>query len=364
MRSTLVTTSVVVGFALVVAACSPSATEPVIADPGPSSTVSVAPTASTMPASNPPTTAPPSTARPVPVLAVEAEMYLDDAIDLMRRWSINRDEVDWVALEELAFRVADGAETPADTHSALRSAMNLLHDGHSVFLAPSQADTFATGPAAFDEPVVELREDRIGYVAIGRYSGDIGDQADAYATALASNLSGTTSATCGWIVDLRTDSGGNMWPMIGGLAPLIGAGHVGSFVYPDGTIENWTLENGTAYWDGEPMTAYAAEVSVDGPPIAVLVGTRTGSSGEATATAFHGRPDTRFFGQPTAGLTTSNEPLALSDGALLILTMSVFTDRNGVSYGQDISIEPDVLVDGDPTAEATAWLLDHPGCGQ
>ena len=110
------------------------------------------------------------------------------------------------------------------------------------------------------------------------------------------------------------------------------------------------------------MTTYAAQVSVDGPPIAVLVGSRTASSGEATATAFHGRPDTRFFGQPTAGLTTSNEPLALSDGALLILTMSVFTDRNGVSYGQDISIEPDVLVDGDPTAAATDWLLDHPAC--
>ena len=56
------------------------------------------------------------------------------------------------------------------------------------------------------------------------------------------------------------------------------------------------------------------------------------------------------------------QPLALSDGALLILTMSVFTDRNGVSYGQDISIQPDVLVDGDPTAEGTDWLLDHPAC--
>jgi carboxyl-terminal processing protease len=364
MRFTLVTTSVVV--ALAVAACSPSATEPGIGDSGPSSTLSTGSTStteSTSHASNPPTTAPPPTSRAVPVLAFEAEVYLGEAIDLMRQWSINRDEVDWLALEELAYRIADGAETPADTHSAIRSALNLLRDGHSLFLAPTQADAFATGPAAFDEPVVELRDDGIGYVAIGRYSGDIGDQADAYATALASDLSGATSATCGWIVDLRTDSGGNMWPMIGGLAPLIGAGHVGSFVYPDGTIENWTLEHGTAYWDGEPMTTYTAEVSVDGP-IAVLVGPRTGSSGEATATAFHGRPDTRFFGQPTAGLTTSNEPVALSDGALLILTMSVFTDRNGVSYGQDISIEPDVLVDGDPTGEATDWLLGRPACGR
>lgn len=361
MRSALVTTHVVVVLALAVAACSPSPAESGAAEPAPSSTASVTST-STAPASPPPTTAPPSTSQPVPILAVEAEEYLSDAIDLMREWSINRDDVDWAALEERAYQIADGAETPADTHSAIRSAIKLLSDNHSVFLVPAQAEAFTTGPAAFDEPVVELRDDRIGYVAIGRYSGDIGDQADAYATALASDLSVATSAACGWIVDLRTDSGGNMWPMIGGLAPLIGAGNVGSFVYPNGTIENWTLEDGTAYWDGAPMTTYAAEVSVDGPPIAVLVGPRTGSSGEATAIAFHGRPDTQLFGQPTAGFTTSNEPLALSDGALLILTMSVFTDRNGESYGQDMSIEPDVLVDGDPTTEATDWLLDHQAC--
>lgn len=150
--------------------------------------------------------------------------------------------------------------------------------------------------------------------------------------------------------------------MIGGLAPLTGSGTVGSFVYPDGTSEDWTLDNGVAFWDEMPMVSYADSVASDGTPVAVLIGPRTGSSGEATAIAFHGRPDTRFFGQATAGLTTANEPLALSDGALLILTMSVFTDRSGLSFGQDIPVLPDQETDGNPTPDAVERLLAHPRC--
>jgi carboxyl-terminal processing protease len=306
--------------------------------------------------------APTSTRPPDPVLSVNADIYLQRAINLMREWSINRDEVDWTAVEERVYRIADGAVSTEETHSAIRSAMAQLRDDHSVFLTARQANEFDT-QATFSDPVVELRDDHIGYVSIGGFSGNIGDQADAYATELATELTDVMPAACGWIVDLRGDTGGNMWPMVGGLAPLVGTGHVGSFVYPNGTIESWTLADGIAYWDEMPMTTYGTAVAIDGPPVAVLIGPRTASSGEATAIAFHARPDTRFFGQSTAGLTTSNEPLALSDGALLILTMSVFTDRAGASYGQDISVDPDELVDGDPTSAATGWLLAHPRCG-
>ena len=61
-----------------------------------------------------------------------------------------------------------------------------------------------------------------------------------------------------------------------------------------------------------------------------------------------------------AGLTTSNEPLFLSDGAMMALTMSAFTDRNGMTYGQNISIDPDEAISGDPTSAATEWLLRQP----
>lgn len=298
-----------------------------------------------------------------PLLGPRADAYLQEVLSLMKEWSINRDDVDWGAVEQLAYRVADGAETPAQTYGAVKTMLRELHDDHSTFFTPTQAENFDSGPASFDEPIVESRHDDIGYVSLGRYSGNIGEQADAFASALAAEVSRTMSTACGWIVDLRLDSGGNMWPMIGGLAPLLGDGEVGSFVYPNGVVEPWILDGGVAYWSEMPMTTYESEVPADQPPVAVLIGPRTASSGEATAVAFRARPDTRFFGGATAGLTTSNEPLALSDGALLILTMSVFTDRSGHSYGQDIAVEPDVAIDGDPSPAALEWLRTQPECG-
>src|SRR5205814_1331129 len=89
---------------------------------------------------------------------------------------------------------------------------------------------------------------------------------------------------------------------------------------------------------------------------------RTGSSGEAVAISFIGRPRTRSFGLPTAGLTTANRTIALPDSAMIVLTTSVEADRNGKRYGD--ALVPDELIPaaangvaGDPQIErALAWL--------
>lgn len=340
-------------FAVLLAACSAAGTPAPSAPPPPVS--SVAPSVSPAP-SNPPTTL------PIPELSDEAEAYLAEAIELMRTWSISRDLVDWDELTELAMRRADGAATPQDTYPAIEIVLGELRDGHSVFLTPGEARTFDTGTASFDEPLVEVRGDGIGYVSVGRYLGNVGDQADAYAADLAGGLADALPETCGWLVDLRANTGGNMWPMIAGLAPLLGEGRVGAFTYPDGMTEPWRIADGTAWWDELPMTEFAVPLPAELPPVAVLISPQTASSGEATTVAFVGRADTRLFGQDTAGLTTSNEPLFLSDGAMLALTMSVFTDRTGHAYGQGVSITPGHPTNGDPTDAAISWLLEQPVC--
>ncbi len=300
--------------------------------------------------------------QPPPVLSVEAEAYLNEALALMQDWSINRNVIDWERLERTAFQLADGAEKPEDTYRAIESTVRGLRDDHSTFMTPSQARSFDQGTASFDAPAVEVMEDGIGYVSIGRYRGNIGPQADEYAAALASEIAEAMEDACGWIVDLSSNTGGNMWPMIAGLAPLLGGeGQIGSFTYPGGLVEPWTLEDGSAWWDEERMTTHGVEIPSAQPPVAVLIAGRTASSGEATAIAFRGRPDTRLFGQATAGLTTSNEPLYLSDGAMLALTMSVFTDRNGDTFGQNVSIQPDQSVEGDAIPLAVDWLRTN-GC--
>ena len=306
---------------------------------------------------------------PVPVLSAEAAAYLDEALAAMQEHSINRELVDWDRIEDAAFRFADGATVPAETYFSITLALDLLNDEHSRFLTPAEVDE-AAGPAVFDVPVVETREDGVGYVWIGVYRGFVGDEADGYAQDLAARVESISSATCGWIVDLRSDHGGNMWAMIAGLAPLLERGVVGSFVYPDGRIEEWEIVEGVALWDGEVMVNHGFDQDQSRlAPTAILIGGSTASAGEAVAVAFHGQDRVRFFGQPTAGLTTAVEPVELSDGAMIALTMSAFADRNGTQYGQGVPVEPDqeegfgeTALGEEPIQQASKWLLSQPEC--
>ena len=49
----------------------------------------------------------------------------------------------------------------------------------------------------------------------------------------------------GWLVDLRGNGGGNMWPMLGGITAILGEGDLGSFRAPGGGGSTWFLKDGT-----------------------------------------------------------------------------------------------------------------------
>ena len=177
-----------------------------------------------------------------------------------------------------------------------------------------------------------------------------------------------------WIIDLRRCDGGNMWPLLAGLVPLLGLGRYGSFVDP---VDEIWFEWG---FDGQALTVInrsdrnesylMAEVPDWKPlrrqwaPVAVLTSAVTSSSGEAVLISILGRDRTRTFGRPTGGLPTSNNLHVLLDGSWLLLTESLEADRNdNIYHGRiepDQSIEIDwrrFLTEEDPVIDdATQWL--------
>jgi C-terminal processing protease CtpA/Prc len=200
--------------------------------------------------------------------------------------------------------------------------------------------------------------------------------ADAYAAAAVEAIQEVDAQpTCGWVVDLRGNKGGNMWPMLAGVSPLLGDGEVGSFVDKVGTSQSWELRDGQSLRGGEVVsTAPDFELQQPDPPVAVLVDHNTASSGEATMIAFIGRPDTRTFGEPTSGAATVPQFYELSDGAGLVLAAAWMADRNGGTY--DSEVPPDEPVenfgplnsqtpveDDEILQAALAWLSDEHGCG-
>ncbi|HET7076471.1 MAG TPA: S41 family peptidase [Chloroflexia bacterium] len=225
-------------------------------------------------------------------------------------------------------------------------------------------------PAA--APAGRLMAGGIGYLALpGNGSNSMLGQYANYAQQLIRQID--QQGTCGWIVDLRDNGGGRLWPMLAGVGPILGQGLAGFFLR-DGQTIPWGYRAG-AVWYGDEVDQSVAqpyELRQPDPPVAILTNRYTVSAAEATEIAFGGRPATRHFGQPTAGAPNAPIRTQLSDGAVLQVAHTKEADRTGHVY--DGPIAPDQLIavdqqlvgtDRDPTVlAASAWLRSQPGCAR
>jgi C-terminal processing protease CtpA/Prc len=281
----------------------------------------------------------------------------------MEQHAMHRDRIDWTALRIASARRAAGAATPADTYDAIRWALTQLEDGHSFFNPPERSETaMARGECDSDAtvPGALLRTDRIGHLEVPGFLGSA-QQGTRYADELQRQIAEMDAADpVGWMVDLTGNWGGNMWPMLAGLGPLLGEGPLGSFVFPHLPPAVWSYRAGQAQLGGAALaqTSHGGYRMPNGAwPLALLMSNRTASSGEAVLIAFAGRPNTRRFGTATRGLTTANSEFPMQDGATLGVTTGTYADRRGRVYGE--AIEPDQYVDGDGghiQTCAAAWI--------
>ncbi len=340
------------------------------------------PTSQTSTPAAEPTPIPPTL---TPDISLEAWAYLEEALDIIQAHSIQRDVLDWDLLRAHVYPLANGASTPEQTYDAIRLALQRLFDRHSHFMSPEElAQWSVADPIVYDNlpPVAALLEGRIGYVRIDDFVATDEEQEREYVSDVQRLIRDIDAqGPCGWIVDLRGNGGGNMWPMLAGIGPILGEGHVGAFVDVDGQETPWFYLNGQALYGETPMAdtdGPAYQLTEPMPPVAVLIAVVTASSGEAIAVSFKGRPDTRFFGVPTLGLVTGNDGFELSDGAMIWLSTVWYADRTGKVYKTRIipdeyveiskefigvAIEPANEI-GLQKRRAVRWLLNQSACNR
>jgi len=283
--------------------------------------------------------------------AMEPGEYLAYVLGMMERRALNRDRVDWARFAEVS------VSTLGEAHTVIGQAVKELGDPHTLFLAPqAAAERMARGRAQEDPlPTGRLIEDRFAYLAIPSVVG-WDEPVCRYVTtgaALVSELDGQRPD--GWAIDLRGNTGGNMYPMITVVAPLLGDGPCGAFVKVDGSQSRWELHEGEIRADDlRSPVPNPYMLAGPRPKIAILVDGLTMSAAEATMICFLGLPGVRTFGTPTGGFATGNETVDLHDGARLILTSSREADRLGRLY-DNTPIPPDEQGE-DALALALAWL--------
>jgi C-terminal processing protease CtpA/Prc len=273
--------------------------------------------------------------------------------------SLHRLTIDWAAFRASVLAEAGGAQAIAETYPAIRTALRLLGDGHTTYRP-------AAGPliwvpnrtcsaAAVTTPALPAT---IGYVRVSWFVGDAA-QATAFANGIQDQIRAKDRADLtGWIVDLRGNGGGNMWPMLAGIGPILGEGVAGHFVAPSGAATEWGYSGGASYHGATVVQRVDVPYRLqrERPRVAVLTDNLVGSSGEAMVVAFRKRPDTRSFGTATCGLSTANRQFTLADGAVLNLTVSVMADRALVKYGDSITPDETLTVPDAAVQRAVAWL--------
>jgi C-terminal processing protease CtpA/Prc len=222
-----------------------------------------------------------------------------------------------------------------EARRAIRDVLRALNDRHSFLLDPVRlAEMPRREQARFKPARWRLLAPEIGYVDIPTFSGSDPELRTRYTASIAEALNaGTQAGVQAWVVDIRNNTGGNMWAMLAGLEPLLRNQALGWFQRRDGSQQAWRND----------LTHNASQViDLGHVPVAILTSGKTASSGEAVAIAFRGRPRTRSFGSPTHGISTGNVGYELNDGTVIQLTTSSFIDRT--QRGSGLSIEPDERV--------------------
>jgi hypothetical protein len=309
---------------------------------------------------------------PASSMSVAAVTELKEAIGLLKNYHINRNKVDWKIVAEKAFAIASNAKTAADTYPAIRFVIEQLGEKHTLLMTADLIKALQSGHSddkamaaavaqASQKPEGLPLAGRIGYLRVPALSGSP-DSEIAYVAALRAKLSEfQKEGECRFVIDLRGNTGGDMWPMLNGLVSLLGAPPYGYFEYVNGKMP-WDLTKGYMGMVDSGVKPVSAELSAaqSNKPVAVLINRYTVSAGEFTGIAFEGRPHVRFFGEPSFGDVTFNEAHDLPDGASLAISEGWVSDRLGKPYR--VALVPDEqTLRGPPTLNAALqWLKTQP----
>jgi hypothetical protein len=157
------------------------------------------------------------------------QAYVDSLVSIVRQHSLVRDSVPWPQTQAALRTLTTGMQTPPQAYAAAGYLLEVLRrygDDYSRFVSVTALhDKQGPAPGQVDPlPVVKYLGGGIGYVSVPAFNAMNNRREVAFATHLQAQirLVGTKHHVVGWIVDLRENKGGNLYPIVAGLGPLLG----------------------------------------------------------------------------------------------------------------------------------------------
>ncbi|RYE18547.1 MAG: hypothetical protein EOP42_30500, partial [Sphingobacteriaceae bacterium] len=292
--------------------------------------------------------------------ADSARKVIDTMLNYAKQKSIYRNKVDWKILTDSVRKHSAKATSIKEAIQSVPLFYQLLGDFHGFVSYQKKTYKWRTKKITLDtvkyksllsklkqmpKPETKLLEEGYGYLLIPTNNPTRHGETDRLAQEIQDSLSKLhPEKLTGLIIDLRSNPGGNMYPMILGVANLLGRGNLGSFIDPVTNEKTpWEIK-GKAIFVGKDKVC---QLKTPASPalelkVAVLIGPYTASSGEATAISFKGRKNTRLFGEKTAGYTTANQSFRIFDLDIFMAT-GAEADRNNVVYYELVSPDQEII---------------------
>jgi carboxyl-terminal processing protease len=290
------------------------------------------------------------------------KIMLDHSILLMKQNALHKKEIDWGEFQQKVYRHTKGIDHLDSLLTKYPKIFEWLNDYHGGVSknggrwfkwregAPQNIYNAKLETAINKGPYFEVeRIDNYGYLRMPSVYAINDSSILVWTNRIADSICSIQPQTLkGWIIDLRLCPGGNLWPMIAALAPVLGDGNIGGITFNDdrAPINNF-ISKGVTYANNR---SYSNPGRCAPPkemlPVALLTGPFTASSGESLVIAFRNRKFAKVFGEPTAGYTTSNNSFQIYKNVMLFLATGYMSDGNGITYQGPV--QPDVLIkDGD-----------------
>ncbi len=286
--------------------------------------------------------------------------HIDSSLLILKNHSLYSNKIEWSKVEKEIYEKAKSAATPSETFEALRIAFDALGDKHAAYYqfedeykientelqnrySDSIKAAWAKGPRIHTQIIDGFAYISIPFLRAGK-QGDI----DKYANWIYNEIDKLNHKNPqGWIIDLRLNGGGNIRPMLAGLAPFFDDGIVSYYIDKDGNaMDEAAFKEGDFTINGVIQAKIDTKIkSLSTAKIAVIIGPGTASSGEGVAVVFAQRPDTKLFGEQTAGLANSTNGFVFNnEDSYFLLSTAYIGDKNKKALPE--SVTPDVIVKG------------------
>ncbi|SHK89524.1 Peptidase family S41 [Chryseobacterium polytrichastri] len=288
------------------------------------------------------------------------KQYIDKTLVLIHDHALNKDKIDWNSLQTEVYNKTKEAGNIQAALSVYPYLFEKIEDHHGWLSYKNKNYRWIKNVKRLDNEVVKnavkkyekveavVINKNIGYLRIPGNSDFSTKKMDSIAGNIVDEIDKINSGKIkGWIIDLRLNTGGNMYPMIAGISDLIGDNEkIGGFVTSEKKSEgDWILKNGNIYVDNnQVLNRRKLKVPVGKQlPVAVLISGYTASSGEMTAVSLVGRKNTKMFGEDSAGYTTTNEGFKVDSNSGLNLAVGYVVDRTGKIYIENVKPDMEII---------------------